>query len=203
MKRMSGAQKRIHDAALRLFAAKGSSEIGVSELAQAAGVARGTIYNNLESPDHLFHRVAAQLADEMDERIALSYAGVDDPALRLAIGIRLYVRRAHAEPHWGRFLLHFAMTNDTLRKIWSGPPMRDLLAGLATERYSFQAEQAPSALGLMAGATLSAVALVLEGLKTWRDAGSDAAELTLRALGISAGEARELATRELPPLAEL
>lgn len=203
MKRMSGAQKRIHEAALRLFATKGSSEVGVSELAEAAGVARGTIYNNLESPDHLFHRVAAQLADEMDERIARSYAGIDDPALRLAIGVRLYVRRSHEDPHWGRFLLHFAMTNDALRKIWAGPPMRDLLKGLETNRYSFKPEQSPSALGLMAGATLSAIVLVLEGLKTWREAGSDAAELMLRALGLPADEARDLSTRELPPLAEL
>jgi len=57
---MSPAQTRIHQAALRLFAEKGSNQITVSELAQAAGIARGTIYNNLESPDLLFQSVAAR-----------------------------------------------------------------------------------------------------------------------------------------------
>lgn len=201
-KGLNAAQKRIHQAALKLFAEKGSGEVSVSELAAAAGVARGTIYNNLESPDHLFQQVAAQLADEMDHRVAASYAGIEDPALRLAVGVRLFVRRAHEEPHWGRFLLHFAMTNESMRAIWSGPPMQDLAQGLAQRRYAFTPEQLPSALALLAGATLSAVMLVVNGLRTWRDAGSDAAEFILRALGLGAEEARALAIRELPPLAE-
>ncbi len=203
MKRMSAGQKRIHQAALRLFAEKGSSEVSVSELAAAAGVARGTIYNNLESPDHLFQHVAAQLAEEMNERVAASYTNVDDPVLRQVIGIRLYVRRAHEEPHWGRFLVHFSMTNEAMQKIWIGPPMLDLSAGLAQKRYNFEPDQVPSAISMLAGTTLSAVMLVLQGLRTWRDAGSDAAEFALRAFGVSQQEARALATTELPPLAEV
>ena len=62
---MNAAQKRIHEAALKLFAQKGTTEISVSELAQAANVARGTIYNNLEQPEHLFQQVAAQLAESL------------------------------------------------------------------------------------------------------------------------------------------
>nr|WP_205527266.1 TetR/AcrR family transcriptional regulator [Solimonas sp. K1W22B-7] len=202
---MSPAQKRIHQAALRLFAEKGTSEVTVGELAQAAGVARGTIYNNLESPDRLFEHVAAQLADEMDERIVASYAaaGIDDPALRLATGIRLYVRRAHDEPHWGRFLVHFAMTNESMRKVWMGPPMDDLVLGLQQKRYDFRPDQAATALGLLAGSTLAAIMLVLEGLRTWRDAGSDTVEMVLRGLGVGAEDARKLSVAELPPLAEI
>jgi AcrR family transcriptional regulator len=200
---MNAAQKRIHQAALRLFAEKGSSEVSVSELAAAAGVARGTIYNNLESPEHLFQQVAAQLAHEMDERAAASYAGIEDPAVRIAIGIRLYVRRAHEEPHWGRFLVNFGYTNDALRKLFSGPPMRDLMLGLQSQRFDFRLDQGLGALGIIGGSTLSAILGVLEGLRTWRDAGSDAAELALRAFGIEAREAREIAARELPPLLEV
>lgn len=203
MGKMTVAQRRIHGAALKLFAAKGTSDISVSELASTAGVARGTIYNNLEAPEHLFQQVAAQLADEMDERIVASYIGIEDPALRLAVGIRLYVRRAHEEPHWGRFLAHFGMTNEALRKVWVGPPMHDLMLGLTGGRYDFRPEQSISAMGLIGGTTLSGIMLVLEGLKTWRDAGSDAAELVLRGLGVPADEARQLSTQELPPLVEL
>lgn len=200
---MNAAQKRIHQAALKLFAEKGSSEISVSALATAAGVARGTIYNNLESPEHLFQQVAAQLAEEMAERAAASFGDTQDAALRISIGIRLYVRRAHEEPHWGRFLLAFGYTNDSLRKIWSGPPMQDLMLGLQTGRFTLRPDQALSGLGAIAGMTLSAILGVVEGLRTWRDGGSDAAEMALRALGVPAAEAREIASRELPPLAEI
>jgi AcrR family transcriptional regulator len=197
---MSAAQRRIHQAALRLFADKGSSEVSVSELAEAAGVARGTIYNNLDSTDHLFERVASQLSKEMNLRVTDSYTGIMDPALRLAIGIRLYVRRAHEEPHWGRFLTHFSFRGESLASFWQGPVVQDLVLGLEQRRYVFDTAQLHGAVGLVAGTTLSAILLVLEGLRTWRDAGSDAAELVLRGLGIGGEEARALATAELPPL---
>jgi AcrR family transcriptional regulator len=197
---MSAAQRRIHQAALRLFAEKGSAEVSVSELAEAAGVARGTIYNNLDSTDHLFERVASQLSKEMNLRVADSYTGIDDAALRMATGIRLYVRRAHEESHWGRFMTHFSFRPESLAAFTEGPLLRDLVLGLEQRRFTFAAAQLHGAIGLVAGTTLSAILLVLEGLRTWRDAGTDAAELALRGLGIEAEEARALAKAELPPL---
>ena len=44
--------------------------------------------------------------------------------------------------------------------------------------------------------------LVLEGHRARREAGSGAAELVLRALGVQADEARELSRTELPRLSE-
>lgn len=176
-------------------------EVIVSELAEAAGVARGTIYNNVDSPERLFESVAAQLAEEMNDRVVASYTRVKDPALRLAVGVRLYVRRAHEEPHWGRFLTHFAMTNDSLRRMWAGAPLRDVMLGIEQKRYKLTEQQTSAALGVIAGSTHSAILVVLEGVKTWREAGSETAELVLRALGVKATEARVLAYGDLPELA--
>ncbi|MCY1542913.1 hypothetical protein D9M68_786920 [compost metagenome] len=53
---------------------------------------------------------------------------------------------------------------------------------------------------MIGGVVLTGMLLVLEGHKTWRDAGSDAAELVLRALGIGAKEAQAIAAKELPAL---
>jgi hypothetical protein len=41
---------------------------------------------------------------------------------------------------------------------------------------------------------------VLHGIRTWQEAGTDAAELVLRALGIASQEAKDLATQPLPDL---
>ncbi len=199
---MNPAQARIHRAALELFAEKGATQVTISELAQAAGIARGTIYNNLKSPEALFENLAAQLADEMHQRVVASYAGVEDPAQRLANGIRQFIRRAHEEPHWGRFISRFAFSNQSLQGLWAGPPMRDVLMGMTLQRYDFRQEQLPSVIALIAGSTLSAMFLVLEGHRTWREAGSDTAELVLRALGLAPEQARRIATAELPPLPE-
>lgn len=200
MSTLNTAQQRIHRAALQLFAERGVTQVNVSDLAQAAGVARGTVYNNLSQPEALFENVAAELAEEMDQRVTRSFAETPDPAARLANGIRFYIRRAHEEPHWGRFLCRFAFSNASLQKLWTGPPVADVLNGLQQGRYRFRPEQLHSVVVLIAGSVLGAIFLVLEGHKTWRDAGSDAAELALIGMGLAPDDARTLATAELPPL---
>lgn len=196
----TSAQERIHQAALRLFAERGVTQVNVKELALAAGVARGTIYAHVSEPERLFEDVAGQLAAEMNERVALSFQGVVDPAHRLANGIRFYVRRAHEEPDWGRFINRFAFANPAMQQMWNGQPVQDLMNGVLEGRYRFQTAQLPSVVGLVAGGVLGAILLVLEGHQTWRVAGSDTAELVLIALGIHPYEAKSLATHELPAL---
>jgi AcrR family transcriptional regulator len=203
MKSLAPAQARIYEAAVRLFADNGSTHASVTELAQAAGLARGTIYNNVQNLDALFEEVAAALGEEMHARIVASFERIDDPARRLACGVRFFVRRAHEERHWGRFIVRFAFTASTIRTLLAGPPARDLGEGLAKGRYTFRAEQTPSILAFVGSATLAAMWLVLDGEKTWRDAGSDAAEMVLRAIGVEAEEARAIAVADLPPLPEV
>ena len=101
--------------------------------------------------------------------------------------MRFFVRRAHEEPHWGRFIVRFAFTTSTMRALLSGPPARDLREGLARGRYRFRPEQMPSVIAFVGSTTLAAMWLVLDGEKTWREAGSDAAELMLRAIGVERG----------------
>lgn len=198
---MTPVQKRIHSAALQLFAEKGVGVITVSELAGVAGVARGTIYNNLNSVESLFEDVAGQLSTEMNQRVVNSADPQLDPAQRLANGVRFYIRRAHEEPQWGSFITRYASTTKSLQDLWSGPPVHDVLSGIAQSRYTFAKEQLTSVMSLIGGAVLAAMLLVLEGHKTWRDAGSETAELLLRALGVAPDEAHRIANLELPPLA--
>jgi len=203
MNASSSAQDRIRDAAVRLFAERGVTTVNIRELAQAAGVARGTIYNNVESPDEIFGDVAARLANEMHERVVLSFDLIDDPAHRLSNGVRFFARRAHEEPHWGRFILRFAFSNASLQGMWAGPPAQDLKTGLDNGRYNFAPAQLTAVISMVAGAGLSAMFLVTEGHKSWREAGSDAAKLLLCSLGLSKAEAHDIAHRPLPPLPEL
>ena len=198
--KLSRVQKRIHDAAMRLFAEKSVEEINVSELVQIAGVARGTIYNNLACVESLFEDVASHLSAEMNDRVARSASPDTPAAVRLANGIRFYIRRAHEEPYWGGFIARYSASNLTLQRMWDGPPMEDVLLGLASETYSFREEQLSSVMAMISGSVLIATLLVVQGHKTWREAGSDMAEFVLRALGVPMEEARVIATLDLPPL---
>ncbi|POZ99211.1 TetR/AcrR family transcriptional regulator, partial [Pseudomonas sp. MWU12-2312b] len=87
-------------AALRLFAERGTIDVSISDLATEAGVARGTIYSNVKSMEQLFEAVAAHLSAEMHERVNKSFETLAQPAHRLANGIRFFIRRTHEEPQW-------------------------------------------------------------------------------------------------------
>ena len=200
MNTRSTAVLKIHDAALRLFTERGARAVSVSELADAAGVARGTIYNNIADPDALFDQLAASLLHDMHLRVSASMSTVADPAMRLAIGVRLFIRQAHAEPTWARFVVRFGVSDDTLRRMLDEPPTIDLTQGMNTGRFEVTAAQLPAVLALLAGTTLAAMQGVLAGHQTWRDTGEQVVELILRALGLADAEAHDIATTALPAL---
>ncbi len=202
MMRQSAAQQRIFDAAVQHFAERGVVPVNVSELAQLAGIARGTIYNNTPSPETLFEDVAAKLGMEMHERVVLSFGAIEDPAHRLANGIRFFVRRAHENRHWGQFVVRFSFSSEALRGMWSGPPAQDLLRGLEAGRYDFEPGKLIAVTSMIAGSTLTAMFAVLDGLLTWREAGSDTAAMVLRGLGLPKEEAEAIARLPLPDLPE-
>jgi len=197
---LNPVRRRIHAAAMKLFAEQGVTQVTVSTLAAAAGVARGTVYSNVQDIDGLFEEVAAELVREMVDRVMLAFAGTDDVARRLAIGVRLYIRRAHEEPPWGRFMSRFGLSMASLQAVLTSDPAFNLGAGIASGRYHIRPEQLRAMVGMLTGSTLAAMVAVLEGHQTWREAGSDVAEFLLVALGLDRAEARELARLELPPL---
>jgi AcrR family transcriptional regulator len=188
---LTQARRRIHAAAMKLFADSGVTKVSISELATAAGMARGTIYSHVPDVDRLFEDVAGQLAQEMTERVVAGFAGISDPALRLAIGVRQYIRRAHEEPLWGRLM----------RSVMSSEALTDFETGVVSGRYRIAPSQVSAMVALLAGGTLAAMLPVLDGHGTWRDVGADTAELLLAALGVERDEARALARSKLPPLA--
>src|SRR3989344_8144489 len=125
---------------MRLFTEKGVTQLTISDLAQEAGVARGTVYSHVKSTEHLFEQGARQLSMEMHQRVSLSFVDIEDPAQRLANGVRALDRRVHEEPQWGAFLGRFAMSNASLREMFYSQVAVDLLTGLSSKRYHFRQE---------------------------------------------------------------
>lgn len=197
---MSPTERRIIEAALRLYTEKGTTELSISELAAEADVARGTLYRYVDSMDALFDHVVAHFSADLHQRVSDSFDALDDPAARLATGVRMWIRYAGENPDMGRFAVRFGQTAETLRGVLAGPTMADLEAGFGTGRFPVDAALAPNIATLIIGATVSAMWMVLEGHQTWREAGSATAELLLRALGLDPAEAREISRIPMPNL---
>jgi AcrR family transcriptional regulator len=200
-KPLTAAQQRIQRAALRLFAEKGMYDVNVRDLALKARVARGTIYNTGQnSMKDVFEEIVSRLSAEMFERVGRTLEGTEDPAQRLSNAMRFFIRRAYEEPDWGAFMMRFAINDDCLRQMWNGHPRKDIAAGITKGRYKLRPEQVPSAVMMVAGNTIGAMFLALHGHRSWRAAGSDAVELTLRAFGTPPQMAKTAATSDLPAL---
>ena len=68
-------RRRLLQAAAEMFGERGL-DVGVAEIAQQAGVGRGTLFRNFPTKDHL---IAAILVDRMNESIARGRAALDAP----------------------------------------------------------------------------------------------------------------------------
>lgn len=194
-------EERIMRAALEIFARSGKKEVSVSELADSAGVARGTIYNNLGKPDGLFEQVASFLTREMNQAIqknldAPQNSGWNqDPAARIVAGTAYYLRRTHEEPLWGSFLCRFGISVGSLQELWQNQPAADIHEGVRLGRFSLPEEQTPVVVALVGSNVLAAMHLVREARVTWREAAAATAAYILCALGLNPEEARSLTTR--------
>ena len=197
---MNSATLRILQSAMRLFAENGGTSVAISDLAKEAGISRGTIYNNLDDPAEIFSEVCDTVAQEFATSILEAAANMTDPAEKISAAIRLCVRRVHEEPHWGRFIARYAMLEPRLGSFWGTMPADELRRGLVSGRFNFNRDQVASITASAGGATFGAMTLVLDGRRTWRQAGSDTAEVILRGIGIEKAEARIITQMELDPL---
>lgn len=199
----SAAERRIHEAALRIFARTGRTDLSISELANEAGVARGTVYHYVQPAEELFDNLTARLTAEMYRRVNKSIAttgAAGNPTARLAMGIRLYIRRAHEDPLWGKFIYSFGFRAKVLQKLWASDPSEDLLAGVQSGQLHSNPERLRATMSFIAGVVSGAIYLVATGHDTWRNAGAQAVEFVLQALGVPGTMACALASQDLPPL---
>ncbi len=81
----------ILDAAVQLFARRGFAVADMQELADTAGVGKGTLYRYFPSKDELFLAAADRVMLRMRAEIDRATAGVEDPLERVQKAIRAFL----------------------------------------------------------------------------------------------------------------
>src|SRR5580698_10221849 len=92
---------KIIERALRVVAEKGFDAPTIDDFVSAADVAKGTFYNYFATREAILLAVAGAVADKVDLQLLSVYAGSKDPAWRVAVALRYFVRMSETRPVWG------------------------------------------------------------------------------------------------------
>lgn len=187
---------RLLESALTVFADKGVGASVIQDVIAAAKVSQGTFYNYFRTNEELLLAVTEELSNELIQAIENELVVHEDPAMRIATGVRLYLHHAVTFPLFGRFVaragLHLASPNNLMYRYL--PP--DLELGFSSGRFERMPHEV--ALDLICGQSLVAVARLTAGTAP-ADYPERVVETMLRALGVSKRDALKIMKSPLPP----
>lgn len=181
-------------AGFEVMARKGTSGASIDDVVRQANVARGSFYKYFNSMDELIHAVGVGVADEVILGLEQEMGAIEDPALRLATGIKAVLRMAGDHPMLGRFIVR------------AGWPVA-ISAGLLLEKIGgsisegvelkkFIAMPSPVAVALVSGVVLGCIQQIVEGASA-EAVGVAAVAVIMRGLGFPDGEAEAIAISPL------
>ncbi|HEY6559906.1 MAG TPA: TetR/AcrR family transcriptional regulator [Polyangiaceae bacterium] len=189
--RSARTETRILEAALRVFADLGPDAPKIDDFVAAAGISRGTFYNHFQSVEELLAATSEWTTRELIETIESALEGIEGPALRFGVGLRLFFSKAQADAVWCRFVA----------RVWKlggvELPARDLELGLRLG--VFRAPSGPAARDLLFGGVREAL-LRIGTEKTAPAYGAHMTQLCLQALGTDRRLIAAVVKHELPSL---
>jgi AcrR family transcriptional regulator len=195
-RRRQETRERLLRAAHRVIARKGPEAATVAEITEAADVGLGTFYHHFESKDAVLEPLIESVAEATGAALDAATADLSDPAEVMATAVRHMVRRVVAEPLWGHFVLRMGgVVPDRLRPLLQRQA-RDLERGVASGR--FVVANVDVVRAALPGLVLGIFQARLRGALP-DDCDVDAAATALQLLGLPPQEAREIASRPIPP----
>ncbi len=122
-------------AARQIMSEKGVDGATMLEIAEAADVGAGTVYNYFKSKDELAIAVLEEMMHDLAQRIEKVTDTFDDPAQVYAYGIRMVLETATQDVRWAQLLNRSEVIADaTFRRM--GPfAIRDMQNATAAGRF--------------------------------------------------------------------
>lgn len=188
---------RLLGSALQLIATKGPAATSIDDIIAAAEVSRGTFYKYFPSPEALVRELAFEVAKDLVYLADPLVRERDDPAERVACGIRLVARLALHHPSAAGFLVQLGWPDTRGPNVLLDFVRRDVAAGMKLGR--FRQMPMPLALNMVSGGVIGAIHCML-GNSCEPDFAEMTAAAVLRALGVPGKTADTLARKRLVTL---
>lgn len=191
-RRRAQTRRQITAAAVAVVAEKGPDAPVIDDFIRAAGVARGTFYNHFANTAELLEAASKMLEDNIMHSTLAAIDELEEPALRLAAGVRIWLRWARQEPVGCAFVVRSRLRGPLVE--------RQLAADLRDGREAgeFRFATVNTARDLVIGAILEAMRRMMSSRvpKAYPD---DVARLILQGLGADRRSVDRLMARPLPP----
>jgi AcrR family transcriptional regulator len=108
------SRDKILDAAETLFARRGYSGIGLSEIADASGLGKSSLFHHFRNKSQLYAAVTARILKRIEERLVRSLAAGGDPVARLERWLDDLVDLLAENTTYARLLLRSLFEDDDL-----------------------------------------------------------------------------------------
>lgn len=179
-------RSRLLEAALAVFGQAEDEPAVVEEVIRRAGVSRGTFYNYFENADALLKIIANQVGSELMTAVAPIVEARDDPAKRVAAGVRSWISLLEQYPHLAAFFRRAGLYILAADQVRADLP-RDLILGIKLGRFTIK--EVELGFVLVAGTVLAAINTMAIG-EVPASYGSKLAERILLSLGVETQEAK-------------
>ncbi|MBX3495462.1 MAG: helix-turn-helix transcriptional regulator [Parvibaculum sp.] len=152
------------EAAMQLFARQGVDATTIDEIVVLAGVAKGTFYNYFTDRTEIARAVASAIRHEFNAAVAELNDGIDDPAIRVSRGVRLFMALVARDPVKASMLARIYESGAAVDAQGNEHLLGDIRDGVAKGRFVIPGEAA--AVHLVVGLGTTAMRHLL-------DAGAD------------------------------
>jgi AcrR family transcriptional regulator len=196
-RRKERTRRALLDAARRILAERGTTDVSIQEITDTADVGFGSFYNHFETKADLFQTVVSEVLEEYGAALDQACEQLDDAAEIYAVGVRMTTRLATTQPAVAQVLVRVGFSYAWSERGLAARALRDIRRGMAQGRFTVD----DARLGLVstAGCVLAFITLALERPGEMSDADADdLAEMLLTMLGMAHVAAAEVAHRPLP-----
>jgi len=185
------------DAARSVMADKGADATTLRDIADAAGLGLGTLYNHFDGKDGVVEAIVDDAVESLRHTLDELTASLADPAEIFSVAFRQTLRMVEADPIWGWFVVRVPAARERVAAHLGERSTRNISRGLRSGRFQLPGRR--SFYIACEGLLLAGMQAKLDD-RTRRGDDERFAELGLRMLGLEHDEARRTSQIPLPAL---
>ena len=200
-RRKAEARQRLLSSARELIAEVGIGAVRIGDVTARADLGFGTFYSYFESKDALVEAVVSEALAGLASTIGGAALAAVDPAEAASASYRRFLRFGRDEPELAKIIVALDRADDRFEDSVRPWARETLERGRDAGR--FEIADVELCLASVAASALAAIRAILAGrIEAGPATESAGAEMMLRAFGVDAAAAREIAYREISSLAQ-